>query len=337
MKVLLISPTSPIGGIATWTNEVMNSKYSKDIILFDTGKEENTRSFISILYDLLKSIKIAIKCLFEKKCKVVHINSACSTFGMMREILWIKCLNNKKKIIVEFHCDVSIYCKTNFKRRLLRIILNNIDTCFVLNEFSINYINKISDIRCVFVPNFINVNEKYEYDVRDKIKKIIYLGRICKDKGIDVIQEIAKEFPDIIFELTGPKEGNIEIREKNIIIKSPIKKEEVNNYLRTGDLLIFPSLAEGFPMIYLEAMNAGIPILTNNVGSASYVFSKSKHLDLVLVNRNSVLLYIENIKKLQDKSIREDISIENYKYLINSYTKEKCLDDLFKTYKEISF
>ena len=124
---------------------------------------------------------------------------------------------------------------------------------------------------------------------------------------------------------------------KNIIIKSPIKKEEVNNYLRTGDLLIFPSLAEGFPMIYLEAMNAGIPILTNNVGSASYVFSKSKHLDLVLVNRNSILLYIENIKKLQDKSIREDISIENYKYLINSYTKEKCLDDLFKTYKEISF
>lgn len=70
MKVLLISPTSPIGGIATWTNEVMNSKYSKDIILFDTGKEENTRSFKSILSDLLKSIKIAIKCLFEKNVKL---------------------------------------------------------------------------------------------------------------------------------------------------------------------------------------------------------------------------------------------------------------------------
>ena len=44
--------------------------------------------------------------------------------------------------------------------------------------------------------------------------------------------------------------------------------------------------------------------------------------------------YIENIKKLQDKSIRQDISIENYKCLINSYTKEKCLDSLFKIYKE---
>ena len=49
--------------------------------------------------------------------------------------------------------------------------MNNIDTCFVLNEFSMNYVNKISDIRCIFVPNFINVNEKYEYDVRNEIKK----------------------------------------------------------------------------------------------------------------------------------------------------------------------
>lgn len=337
MKVLLISPTSPIGGIATWTNEVINSEYKENIILVDTGKKENRRSFKSIISDIFKTFLVAIKCLFEQECDIAHINSSCSTFGMIREILWIKCLKHRKKIVVEFHCDVSIYCKSPFKTKLLNIILNNIDTCLVLNEFSMKYIQNLSNVKCVFFPNFINITRKYNYVVRDEIRKIIYLGRICKDKGTDVIQEIAKQFPNITFELTGPKEENIEITEKNIIINDPVSKEDVIDYLKTGDLLLFPSNAEGFPMIYLEAMLAGIPILTNNVGSASYIFLKLEYSNLILVNSNSIVDYIRNIKELNSKIIRQKISSDNFKCLNENYSKNTCLEKLFDIYKEVYF
>ncbi|OUQ14412.1 hypothetical protein B5E87_02720 [Massilimicrobiota sp. An142] len=117
MKIMLISPTKPIGGISSWTNNILNSKYKSMFVLVDSGKKCSKNLFVVKLFDLLVTLKIIFYCLFMRKFDIVHINTSCSLLGMLREIIWIMILKLRKKIIfIEYHCDVNIYCNSYFKK-----------------------------------------------------------------------------------------------------------------------------------------------------------------------------------------------------------------------------
>lgn len=74
-------------------------------------------------------------------------------------------------------------------------------------------------------------------------------------------------FPTIFLALGGETESAREIN-GSLLIEKPFDKspENVARYYQASDVYIHPSKADNFPLVTLEAMGCGIPVVSTNVG-----------------------------------------------------------------------
>lgn len=83
-------------------------------------------------------------------------------------------------------------------------------------------------------------------------------------KGGQFITQLASHFPETLFISLGNDHRK---EEKNIRFEPMINNlEELRTYYQAADLLLFPSLAENFPLASLEAMACGTPVVAFKVG-----------------------------------------------------------------------
>ena len=114
-------------------------------------------------------------------------------------------------------------------------------------------------------------------DERDRI--ILYIGRIEKEKGLDVLLQSLFRIPDSKFRITvlivgdGPYLLNLKgLAEQlgvadRVIFAGRVPYEEVPRYYQAADLFVLPSLREeGFPMTLPEAMASGLPVVASRIG-----------------------------------------------------------------------
>ena len=107
------------------------------------------------------------------------------------------------------------------------------------------------------IPNALSCVDAANYK-----RRIVFVGRYVEKKGLAVLQSLAKMRPDLIFVLAGsgperPREWCI----TNVHDIGPQKPEDLADLYRWADLLILPSVGEGFPLVIQEAMACGLPVI----------------------------------------------------------------------------
>lgn len=129
----------------------------------------------------------------------------------------------------------------------------------------------------------VDVSEVKERMRLPEDKPIIgVLAGIKKIKGLNFLIEAAssiiKEFPDVQFMIVGecvcPEEMVLKSNLINLAIMLGIstnvhffdKSKKVNEVLRVMDINVLPSLSEGFSNTVIEAMAAGKPVVSTNIG-----------------------------------------------------------------------
>jgi len=142
--------------------------------------------------------------------------------------------------------------------------------------------------KCVVVPPtfspspaFRNCEPRYD---RDPFT-IVFLGTLCLRKGIhDLIQAVsmAAESVPVRLILAGPNQTNPEkLRLPGGIVdyRGTVPHGELPALFSDGHVLVLPSYSEGFAMVQLEAMAAGLPVLrstrtgeSSRDGVEGYVF-----------------------------------------------------------------
>jgi glycosyltransferase involved in cell wall biosynthesis len=121
----------------------------------------------------------------------------------------------------------------------------------------------------------------------EPITDFIFLGRRDIEKGLHELvratAQVAKEFPDVCVLVAGP--GGAEpfaatARElgvtANIRFKFFRTRGEAMAALATSRCLVLPSYHEGYPLVLLEAIRVGVPVIATAVGSVPEVFIGSK-------------------------------------------------------------
>lgn len=125
----------------------------------------------------------------------------------------------------------------------------------------------------------IAVNEDV-FDVKKKKSgergKLLFVGRLVKEKGLDALLNALKITDLDDAELTvvgeGPlKEDYISLAKKpgiadRVSFRGWVTRKELLKEFGRADVLVVPSLAENFPRITLEAMGSGTPVVASSVG-----------------------------------------------------------------------
>lgn len=345
LKVLLISPLPPpTGGIATWTDLFINSIQAKrnNVDVINTaiiGKRVNYLEKKGIIDEIkrTKSIYMKTSKSLNNGYDIVHINSACSNFGMLRDYFCLKkAQKNKSKTVVHFHCDTSYMVKGRFAKFIFKKICNDADKIFCLNQSSETHVNRIANKRSIRIPNFIDI-KNIDIDPRnisERIKNIIYVGHINKSKGCMDFLSVAQKMPDLNFKLIGKvnEEFKSTLKPRNVQYCGEISKEGVLNQMQSADLLLFPTYTEGFPNVILEAMACGLTIISTPVGAIPEMVEEKGG---VLIDVGDIESFVNAIENLQDAKTRRQMSIWNTEKVKKTYTLDIVIQQIFREYLNI--
>lgn len=113
------------------------------------------------------------------------------------------------------------------------------------------------------------------------------VGRLIERKGHrDLIQswpQILSSHPDsaLLIVGDGPERESLETQARNLCVADSVHftgvRDDVPRLLSTFDVFVFPSYHEGLPGALLEAMAAGVPIVTTPVDGCSELVANNDH------------------------------------------------------------
>ena len=157
------------------------------------------------------------------------------------------------------------------------------------------------------------IDSEWFNDIKEKeVKKIklLYVGRIRKEKGIFSLIKLIKEMDSISLTIIGEeKNPKHSINQTNVIIKqNESNKQNLIKYYDDHDIFILPSFTEGFPMVLLEALARNRPVI---------IFEEIKHVvgdrkGIFISKRNyASLLETINIIKKDYRNIQEEIKLND--------------------------
>ena len=153
----------------------------------------------------------------------------------------------------------------------------------------------VSEEKIKRVPNGINLNEyedlpergtfRKKYRIENADKLILYLGRLHKIKGIDLLidsfSDIEKKYSDVKLVIVGPDEGYLptlknQIRTlgigHKILFTGPVYGYDKISAFVDADVYVLPSVYETFPISVLESWACGLPVIvTDRCGIADII------------------------------------------------------------------
>lgn len=142
--------------------------------------------------------------------------------------------------------------------------------------------------------------------IKKHMLKLLYLGRIKKEKGIysliNLYQNINFSFSNIL-NIVGPGDI-IQSKNKNIIISPPLhRRNDIIKLYDNNDIFILPSFTEGSPQVLIESLSRLKPVI---------IFNEIKHIKknyygIFVARRTSeslkkIILYIrKNYENIQNR------------------------------------
>ncbi len=342
MDILMLSPLPPpTGGIATWTTrfkEYYNSiGFTIRIVNISlTGdraeKEVLKRNYFDEIKRTIRILKGLTEEMKKKRPDVVHINTSCATFGMIRDY-WCQKIAKKRGIpvVLHCHCNVSDHIKNKYSKIIFNKMIHYAQKVIVLNKNSLHYIESLGCKNALIIPNFIDEKNIVDFHaINDKMKEIVYVGHIEFSKGVKEIFDIAEHFPDLQFTLVGPVRQSIETLKKpnNVMLVGKVSNEDVSFYLKRADAFLFLSKSEGFSVALLEAMAAGLPIVATDVGANRDMIEDDGGIIVPVGDENSAICALNSIQSFE---VRQAMSIWN----INKVKSQYLINDVLTVFIDV--
>lgn len=359
MKILMVGPTNKLYGPIFEIMQNLRESFLEigiDVEISNWGKNKDENIFHKLInrkkdFDLIKQ---RIK---DEDFSYIFFNESHSFYGLIRQIpviRWIK--KNKINTVYLFHGtrDVELFAKKYILFRILfsRIIFSS-KAVFCLSK---SYKENLE----VAFPNVNAFHVRLPFDIQkrignnhshEKIKgseskgnEIVFVGRLIKEKGIiDLIHAFSlynKENPEAKLKIIGAGKEYKKIISviknlnlgKSIILVGKISPDEVIEHIDGVRCLVLPSFREGFPVVVLEALSLGIPIISTKVGGIP---------DFLVEGDNALFVEYKNILQIQvaiKKIFEEELLFEkisrNNKLLSREFSFKDVAEDYSKFFNK---
>jgi len=184
------------------------------------------------------------------------------------------------------NADMSKWQSLVFNQLYLRLYLNTLANAahlFALSESDKQGISKYIPQQSVsIIPNGVSINEINGQKQEKALEKLqldkscpllLFVGKIMESKGVrDLLDAYLRIDADCTLVVVGPPKNDSLVNRMNKIPDSDVRylgyteQMQLDALFKSADLFVFPTRADVFPLVTLEAMAAGTPVVTTTVG-----------------------------------------------------------------------
>ncbi|WP_283680560.1 glycosyltransferase family 4 protein [Clostridium perfringens] len=253
-----------------------------------------------------------------------------------------KCMRNriyglKNKCYRNSYFQTTLLLLSNYFNRIIKSY-EKVDKYICLTKFNKSKMKKIINEGKIVIKGNFESNIEKDKSLFEKRENFVYLGRLEKAKGIDLLVkawkknqadkliiigdgELKKEIIDFI------DQNNIE----NIEVVGSLKRDKAMNIIKKSKSLIFPSQCyETFGLVAIEALKRGTPIIANNLGSVpELLINKKCGILKKMNNEDDIINAIKEFKELYEKDYFDN------EYIYNMYKDKYTEDSNFEILRNI--
>jgi len=215
----------------------------------------------------------------------------------------------------------------------------------------------VPEEKIAIIPNGIDLSEyanlppkgafKKKFGIPEDKKVILYLGRIHRSKGIDLlikayaylIEKMGNK--DAVLVIAGPDDGYLNEAKaladslgiyNSVMFTGFISSEDKLKALVDADVFVTPSFY-GFPMTFLEACATGTPIITTTLGDTlEWINGNVGYVSLPTYSHIAEAIY----RIVSDDELHEKFS-RNCRGIVRSeFSLEKVVDRLEQVYRAVA-
>jgi len=278
-----------VGGISAQIDMLCQSIEAERV---KSGESRVKSDIFSTKGNLAKRMWLFVKLMcVARKYDVLHIHG-CSDWGMLPVVygviagkIW------RKKIIVTYHGgEAAEYFKKHgsFARRWLK----RADKAIVLSGF----LKKVFDeyqIPCVVIPNIVALRDDIYQPKKSIAPKMISIRHLRELYRIDLIikafEQVVKHYPEATLDILGQGDCREKLEQyvhnavesgkwkvESIRFVGQVPNEKIYDYLRANDIMLSAPSIDNMPVSILEAMNAGLLVISSRVGGIPYIIDEGR-------------------------------------------------------------
>jgi len=364
MKIAEIT-TYKEGGAYTHVIELVKGLKSDAIII--TGntekngfEEENGNLFYHIpcvksLWEVffvnpVGSYEQVKKILLEKNIDIVHFHSPLFTFlyGFLKNKEF-PCIMTCHYLLDVKANAVSAGLYGGFIKRMTKYIGKRVDKIVCVNEDYIQVFKRwgISSEKLVFIPN--GVDTKRFSPGKSKIKEkykdskiVLYFGRLHYQKNVHLLVEsfslIKDKIRDVKLIIVGTgnqydKLKKMSENDSNIIMTGFVNDEELVDYMRAADIVVFPSRGENASFTIMEAMACRLPVISSDVGNAKKILGEGRGILLKDYTKEEIVEKVSEV--LTNETLCKNISEKALDYVVKNHSWDKISKETEELYLQV--
>ena len=294
----MLAPTIVVGGITTWLR--LLQKYSNyeavDYKVIDTSKLYETfdskfsaRSALFGIRNATLRLYKLLRAVVSEKPDLVYFACAPSFRFAYRDTLYLFLMKILKiPSVVHMHGgNIEDFFEGNALKRYL--VINSLRTSLlilVITRDMESYSRDIFGNKVTYMPNMFDDEMFKDIANSERLTKInnghefiaLHVAWQSKEKGtIDLIKAMGYTKHKVKCFLVGTYAAEFKSYADKLIYDMDLKNkvifvgektgEDLQRFYSDADLFVFPTHHEGFPMVILEGMAFGLPIIANDVGN----------------------------------------------------------------------
>lgn len=261
--------------------------------------------------------------------------------------------------LIEDPCVTDKKIPALIKRLVLENRIKFISQGYSLNPRAIQLYDLPEKYPIQYLPNPIDIDFSYKFDISKKKKQVIFLGRLEAQKRAWLVCEVAKLLPEYDFYIMGKffrdEEINKKVLEpymnssiKNLHFTGHLEGKEKEKLIKESRLLINTSIWEGIPISWLEALQYGT-LIVSCLDNENLPSKFGNYVGEILGDGyEQVSKFVPAIKELMEndlhyaqksiaaiKYVRETHNVKDFSKFLKTLLKQNCkfkLFDLLKTF-----
>ncbi len=350
MRILILVPdlSSP-GGVSAFFDSLKGHFKQHETVYFTRGSRAQVGYFWQGFIKLFDYIRF-VYLLSTKSFDLIHVNTSLGTKNLLRDpwfVLIAKMFS--KKVVVFFH-GWKPECVTAKNRWLLNLMLKSDGIIVLAREFQDllkewNYKGSTFIERTVVSKELENLLDEVDTRVLSGVLNILFLSRIEVPKGIyESVQafqkfQVATEIP-VRMTIAGDGSELEKVREyisregiQNVRFVGYVSGVDKAKELKEADIYLLPSYSEGMPISVLEAMLAGMAVVTRSTGGLVDFFDES--MGRITSSKDPEVIANMLISLISNPGTLSEISAFNRNYAKHNFTVDPFIRRLEAIYSKI--